>query len=93
MKRKRPKPKRDWAIEFRWLSVDDWKKHKFMHDDEFTLAWKESGKFETKESALYNIRNSKPGTYIDLVSGREFRIKNLITGDVYGTDGHRGRRS
>lgn len=79
------KGKKIWRMEYQWRSAEDFKKYAwwfFERKEGYSDSWNKLDSFISPRSASDHFRSMRPTTYWDCVSGRNFRIRNLQTGEV-----------
>jgi hypothetical protein len=85
--RGRRKPK-VWWLECQWFDLEAFDKHRhWLWDKEFIEHWHLpnpwGNKFMTLAGAKDHYKTMRPAGYFDNISGRCWRIKNIITGEIY----------
>jgi hypothetical protein len=99
------KKSKDWMIEYRWKSLQEYNKYpkRWYRSDTYSEEWrpvKYSNKFHTSKAAIqsidqfmkvsqsYHKNNLLTGFYDDNF-GKDFRVRNLKTGEIYEYDSNR----
>lgn len=88
--RKNNNVKKVWFIEFKWNSLDDYKKYSknfWFGVETYETKWqsrKRCSKYKTAKDAINRYRQMRggPREMFDDLSGRTFRLRNIHTGQI-----------
>lgn len=87
VKKSRARKKKVWHIEWQWQNINMFKlyHHKAWKTGDFSDKWQAQlfgGKFVTLADAENSFKTLKPTQYFDRFSGRNWRIRNIETGEI-----------
>lgn len=82
------KKEKIWYLEYHWMSKDHHAKHKswLLRNQAYTSQWTRNTfghKFMTLAGAQDHFKTMRPTTYFNDIEGRDWRIRNTRTGEIY----------